>query len=175
MTDAPDPRTYVLKPRPPVRAFVIAAGMTLLGALLVSLATAKEAALLWVVLAAIILIAGLVLAAMAGWSMVTMRTFVDLDPKGYRIHGPGTDKSGTWGDVTKVTTSAQGSHLTLYHGEVGRTHLICPGGGEDEEMKALVAAVAQHLDADRGYGETINVPLIDPHQPPNPDVVSHKQ
>lgn len=40
-------------------------------------------------------------------------------------------------------------------------------------MKALVADVAAHLDADRGYGETINVPLINPHEPQDPDVVSH--
>ncbi|WP_420176712.1 hypothetical protein [Luteococcus sp. OSA5] len=175
MIAAPEPRTYVLKPRPPVRAFVIAAALTLVGALLVSIAQSADASLLWVVLASIILIAGLALAGMAAWSMVTMRTFIDLASDGYRIHGPGVDKSGGWEDVTKVTTSAQGSHLTLYHGEVGRTHVICPGGGEDPEMVALVEAVAKHLDANRGYGETINVPLIDPHQPPNPDVVQHQQ
>lgn len=173
MTAAPSPRPeparHVLKPRPPVRAFVIAAVLVLLGALLL----AAVSGAVWTALAVVLLLAGLALAGMAGWSMHTMRTFVDLDAEGYRIVGPGVDKAGSWGDVTKVTTSAHGSHLTLFHGQVGRTHILCPGGGEDPEMKALVADVAAHLDADRGYGETINVPLINPHEPQDPDVVSH--
>lgn len=146
---------YVLKPRPPVRAFLIAAALALLGALLVA---ATGGGLLRA-LAVLVLLAGVALAAIAGSSMVQMRTFVDVDDAGYRMTGPGTDKSGSWDEVTKVTTSAAGSHLTLYHGEVGRTHVIAPQG-EDEEMTRLVADIAKRLDASRGYGETINVPMM---------------
>lgn len=166
----PASSTHVLNPRPPLRAFGIAAVLVLVGAVLLVAA----ASTVLDVLAGLLLVAGLVLAAMGAWSMRTMRTFVELNQSGYRIHGPDVDKSGVWSDVTKVTTSAHGAHLTLYHGEVGRTHVICPGGGEDPEMKELVQAVAQHLDADRGYGETINVPLINPHGPQDPQVVSHQ-
>lgn len=166
----PSNSTHVLNPRPPVRAFGIAAVLVLVGAVLLVVAGSTVLD----VLAGLLLVAGLALAAMGAWSMRTMRTFVELNQSGYRIHGPDVDKSGVWSDVTKVTTSAHGSHLTLYHGEVGRTHVICPGGGEDPSMKELVQAVSQHLDADRGYGETINVPLINPHGPEDSEVVSHQ-
>lgn len=170
-TPHPTAQRYVLKPRPPVRAFLISAVLILIGALLLALTGGK--AVVWVALSWIVLLAGLALVGMAGYSMVKMRTFIDLDDQGYKILGPGVEKAGAWSDVSKVTTSAEGAHLTLYHGQVSRTHILCPGGGDDAEMTRLVAAVAQHLDANRGYGETINVPLIDPHQPPNPDVVSN--
>jgi len=162
-------RRYVLRPRPPVRAFVIAAVLALLGAVLAAAASGG-----WSVLGVLVLFAGLALAGVAGWSMLTMRTFVDVDDQGYRIHGPGTDKSGAWREVTKVTTSAGGSHLTLYHGQVARTHVLAPVGAGDAEMQALVADIAARLDASRGYGETMMVPLIDPHRPQDPQVVSNQ-
>ncbi|MEL4503472.1 hypothetical protein AAEX63_00865 [Luteococcus sp. H138] len=170
-TPHPQPQRYVLKPALPIRAFLISAVLTLLGAIL--LAVTSGAAALWVALSWIVLLLGLALAGMAAYSMVKLRTFVDLDEEGYKILGPGVEKAGSWSEVSKVTTSAQGAHLTLYHGQTSRTHILCPGGGADAEMTRLVADVASHLDADRGYGETINVPLINPHEPPNPDVVSH--
>ncbi|GAA1398907.1 hypothetical protein [Luteococcus peritonei] len=156
-TDAVQPAShrYVLKPAPPVRAFVIAAALVLLGALLVALTSGG----LGRALAVLVLLAGVTLAAIAGSSMVRMRTFVDVDAEGYRITGPGTERQGTWEEVTKVTTSANGSHLTLYHGQVGRTHVIAPQG-EDEQMTSLVADIAKRLDASRGYGETMNVPMM---------------
>ncbi|MEL4358744.1 MULTISPECIES: hypothetical protein [unclassified Luteococcus] len=171
-TPHPAPQRYVLKPQPPLRAFLISAILLLLGAILLS-STSGGGSVVWVALSWIVLLLGLALAGMAGWSMVTMRTFVDLDDDGYRITGPGADKAGRWDEVTKVTTSGEGAHLTLYHGQTNRTHILCPGGAADAEMTRLVTDVAQHLDANRGYGETMNVPLINPHEPPNSDVVSH--
>lgn len=162
---------YVLAPRTPMRAFLVAAALVLVGALLVALLAANGAATVWLVLAAIVLVAGLALAGMGLASMRTMRTFVELDPEGYHITGPQVDRRGTWTEVTRVTTSAEGAHLTLYHGEVARTHILCPTGGDDPQMQGLVADIARHLDDSRGYGETFHVPLIDPHNP-DPDVVS---
>lgn len=146
---------YVLKPRPPVRAFVIAAIATLVGAIM--MAACRHSAFVLVALSALVMALGIALAVMAGISMVRMRTFVELSDEGYRITGPGTDRQGSWAEVTKVTTSANGAHLTFHHGEVGRTHILCPGGGDDEQMQALVADVAKHLDTDRGYGPPINL------------------
>lgn len=143
--------TYVLKPRPPVRAFIIAGVLSLLGALLVVWASSRGAAMVWVVLAAIVLVLGIALAVLGAISMVNMRTFITLDEQGYRIKGPGVDKGGSWADVTRVTTTKQGAHLTMYHGEVGRTHIMCPGGADDPQMAALAQDIADHLDHDRGY------------------------
>lgn len=143
--------TYVLKPRPPVRAFAIAGVLSLVGALLVVWAASRQAALVWQVLAVIVLVVGVALAVLGAVSMVKMRTFITLDDKGYTIKGPGIDKGGEWSDVTKVTTTHQGAHLTMYHGEVGRTHIMCPGGADDPQMTALAQDIADHLDQNRGY------------------------
>lgn len=162
---------HVIAPRPPMRAFLVAAVLTFLGAALVALAAGHHAAVVWVVLAAVVLLAGIALACAGAVSMRRMRTFVTLDDDGYRITAPGTDQRGEWADVTRVTSTANGAHLTLHHGEVGRTHIISPAGGGDPAMASLATDIAHRLDDSRGYGETMNVPLIDPHNP-NPDVVS---
>ena len=162
---------HVIKPRTPVRAFIIAAVLVLVGAVLVAVSAAQSAGAVWAALPAVLMVAGLALVGIAVASMVKMRTFVTVDDEGYRITGPGVDKQGTWVDVTRVTTSSNGSHLTLYHGEVGRTHILCPAGGDDPSMQALVADISRRLDDSRGYGETFNIPLIDPHNP-DPDIVA---
>jgi len=151
---------FVLRPAPPVRAFLVSAVLVLAGAVLS--AVARDASGIWLALALLVLLLGLVLAAIAAASMVRMRTFVDVDAQGYRITGPGIQKQGAWDDVTRVTTSGNGARLSLHHGEVGRTHIIAPSG-QDEQMTALTDEVAKRLDANRGYGETMNVPLM--HRP----------
>ena len=76
-----------------------------------------------------------------------------LDPqKAAAVHGAGQSRSGPWSEVTKVTTSDHGAHISLHHGQVARTHLFCASGGEDPQMQGLIADIAAHLDADRGYG-----------------------
>lgn len=160
--------THVIAPRPPLRAFLAAAALVFAGAVLVTVAAANHAALGWLELAAVPAGVGLGLAVAGASSMRRMRTFVVTDADGYRITGPGTDKHGTWDEVTRLATSADGAHVTLYHGEVGRTHILSPAGGE--QMTSLVADMSRRLDDSRGYGETMNVPLIDPHNP-DPDVV----
>lgn len=143
--------TYVLKPRPPMRAFFIAAALSLVGAVLTVIAAASHAGAVWITLAFILLAVGVAL-AVTGWlSMSRMRTFINLTDEGYAIKGPGVDKTGEWSDVTKVTTSNNGTHLTMYHGEVGRTHIMCPGGHDGEQMAALAQDIADHLDVNRGY------------------------
>lgn len=143
--------TYVLKPRPPMRAFFLAAILSALGALLVVVAAANHLGAAWITLAFIVLGIGLAL-GLVGWvSMSRMQTTIKLDDAGYQISGPGVDKRGEWSDVTKVTTSNGDTHLTMYHGEVGRTHIMCPGGQDGRQMAALAQDIADHLDKSRGY------------------------
>lgn len=143
--------THVLKPRPPVRAFLIGDVVALGGVVLAVLGHARSwptavLVLLWLVAAL-----GALLVVLAAVSMVANRVVVDVDAEGYRLKGPGLDKAGTWSEVTRVTQNPDGTRLTLHHGQVARTHLLVPGGASTPQMQALIADVAAQLDADRGY------------------------
>lgn len=144
-------KTHVLRPRPPVRAFALAAVLSVVGAFLTILLVAKGVPMGWVVVGIVILAFGVALLVAAVISMVRLRTYVDLSDEGWTVRGPSGRRSGSWDDVTKVTISYNGAHLTLCHGQVARTHIIAPGNIASEEMKALAEDVATYLDASRGY------------------------
>ncbi len=143
--------THVLRPRPPIRAFALAAALCVVGAVLTVVLAANDAGVGWIVFAVVVLVLGLALLAAAGYSLVRLRTYVDLTDEGWTVRGPGDRRSGSWDDVTKVTISYNGAHITMHHGQVARTHIIAPGNIASEEMKALAADIAKYLDASRGY------------------------
>ena len=135
VTDLPPGTTrHVMSPEPPIRGFIIAGVLSIVGA---------------------VLTCGIALAVTAAWSMVHMKLYVDLDDKGYHIHGAGQDRRGTWDKVTKAALTESRSRLTLYHGQVGRTHIVRPGIGDPKEMDDLAVDVAHRLDESRGYRQNI--------------------
>ncbi|AFV90847.1 MAG: hypothetical protein SOH99_01725 [Acidipropionibacterium acidipropionici] len=144
---------HVLSPRPPFRGYVISGVLSLGGAALIVVASSQGWANAWIALFAVILALGIALALTATWSMLRMRLYVDLDAKGYHIHGAGQDRSGTWDKVTRAALTETRSRLTLYHGQVGRTHIVRPGVGDPAEMDQLAADVAKRLDTSRGYSQ----------------------
>lgn len=144
-------KTYTIKPRPPVRAFVLAAALSVVGALVMVLGEA----LLWTILGGVLLGLGLVLLVVALISMRTMQVKVHLDDEGFHARGPNIDKRKAWSDVTKVALSQDETHLVFSHGEVERTHLFCPGGAGDEEFAAMITDITERLDASRGYRNMI--------------------
>ncbi len=143
--------SYTLKPRLPMRAFVLAALLSILGAGLVVVAASQNWAG-WAVGIGIFIIAlGVCAVLLAVGSLRTNRVQIDLDEQGYHIHGAGLDKRGQWRTVTKASVADDGGRLILSHGEVSRTHIWCPMGGTDPQMQALIVEVADRLDASRGY------------------------
>lgn len=156
-TTLPDGSTrHVLRPSPPIRGFAIAAVISLVGAVLLVVGSARHWATGWIVLVTVVLALGIALAVMAGWSMAHMKLLVDLDDTGYHIHGAGQDRRGRWSDVTKAALTESRSRLTLYHGQVGRTHIVRPGVGDPAEMDELAADIARRLDASRGYSQRVD-------------------
>ena len=153
-------RTFVLKPRPPLRAFVLAAVVSMVGAVLITVAAANGWPTPWLVLCILVLAAGVLLCLAAVWSMWRMRTMVEVTDDGYTIRTPGAVRSGRWDEVTKVTQATNGAHITLYHGQVTRTHILSPGNVATAEMEALGAEIARRMDANR-YG-TIDPALLAP-------------
>lgn len=146
-----NPKTYILRPQPPMRAFALAAGLSMLGAILVVICAATHAHTAFMVISVIVLALGVLLLVAGLISMRRLRSYVDLTDDGYTVRTPGRTRSGAWDDVTKVTTSQEGAHLTLYQGQVGRTHILAPGNVASAEMLALGEDIASRLDQNRGY------------------------
>lgn len=141
---------YTLKPRPPLRAFVVAAALSLVAAVVI--VVGADRLLGWVTGIGIFVAAlALALLLLAVGSMRTMRVHVDVDDEGYAISGPNIDKRGRWVDVTKLALADEGARLVFHHGPIERTHLWSPMGGNDPSMAALVQDVTKRLDASRGY------------------------
>ncbi|SDL10753.1 hypothetical protein [Tessaracoccus oleiagri] len=138
-------RTFFLKPRPPLRAFAIAAALSLVGALFLVLALQLEWHVVVAVLAALVLAVGITLFAVALVAMARLGVRITLTDEGYHVSGTNQEHSGAWADVTKVTQAVDSAHITIYHGNVRRTHLIFPGGPAQEQMPEVVEAITERL------------------------------
>lgn len=137
--------SYILRPRIPRRALVLGIGATAAGLGLVVAGLLKNWALPLIVVLAVVLAVGLLTLIMVAYSMANHRVHIDLDAKGYRVHGPGMDRRGTWAKVTRVALTPDGSRLMIASGPAKRTYISCPKGGDDPSMKALVKEIARHL------------------------------
>ena len=119
--------TYLIQPRPPVRAYLVAAIAALAGALLVVGALAQGWHVAVLVIGGVLLAAGVALTVAAFLSMSRLAVHVVFDDDGYAVRGVDAEHSGKWLDVTKLTVSEDGGHVTIYHGAGRRTHLLFPG------------------------------------------------
>lgn len=138
-------RTFFLKPRPPLRAFGIAALLSIAGAVLLVLALQNAWHVVVSILAGVLLVAGIALFVMALIAMDKLGVRITVNDEGYEISGTDQDHSGSWTDVTKVTQAVDAAHITIYHGNVRRTHLIFPGGPAQAQMGEVVDAILERL------------------------------
>ncbi|MDQ7991783.1 MAG: hypothetical protein AAGC63_02040 [Propionicimonas sp.] len=147
--------THVLRPRPPLRAFAVAAGLALAG---IGLFAAPDLfgwpEILRGVGVAVVLL-GLVFLALGVVAMRRMRVEVVLDPQGYRVVGPSGTQSGTWQGVVRVARANQ--QVILDGGDGTRTVIALPRGGAGD-LNRLADDIARQLDANRGYGGPIGLP-----------------
>lgn len=129
---------YLLKPRPPVRAYGIAAVASLLGALFLVLSLTNQWHAAITVFGGIVLLLGLALLVVAMLSMQRHTVRVAISDDGYSIEGTLQAHNGKWYDVSKITQSVDGGHVTIYHDNVRRTHLIFPGPGDPELISVVL-------------------------------------
>lgn len=137
--------SYTLRPRTPQRAIVAGGVSLVVGILLVSLSGGLGWATAVMIIGWLLVVVGVALLGMVVYTMRVMAVHVDIDDDGYRVEGPSLRKEGLWSDVSKVALTPDGSHMVIAHGQVRRTHLQCPRGGEDPQMKALVSDIADRL------------------------------
>lgn len=139
-------RTFFLKPRPPLRAFLVAALCSLVGGILLLVGLQQGWPWLVNVLTAVVLVAGVGLFAAALVATARLGVRVVISDEGYRITGTHQSHEGEWADVTKVTQAVTGAHLTIYHGNVRRTHLIFPGGPAQSRMQDVADEIMARLE-----------------------------
>lgn len=141
--------THLMKPRPPVRAFGIAAVLALVG---VGFFVAPDLLSWDGVLRGIgivFILLGFAILALAVVAMQRMKVEIVLDDDGYRVIGPYGARTGAWADVVRVTR-AEG-RILLYGRDDSRTVIAMPRGGAGD-LDALGTDIARHLDRHRGYG-----------------------
>ncbi len=145
-------RTFFLKPRPPLRAFLLAAVLSLVGGVLTVLGLQHDWPVVVVVLVILLLVLGIMLFAAAIVAMARLGVRITLTDDGYRVSGTENAHEGSWSDVTKVTQAVEGAHVTIHHGDVRRTHLIFPGGPAQERMPEVIEEIMARLERVKGAG-----------------------
>lgn len=148
----PSPRRaqFVLSARPPVRALAIAAGLAVVGALLLVLSEVFGWPVGLAALALVVLVLGVGLAATALVLTGRVRTTVQTDDEQIAVTRGGRNANARWADVKEV--QVVGHRLTL-RGEqgTGLVTVLNPRSRSNPVFLALMAEVQQRLDADRGY------------------------
>lgn len=138
----------MIHPRPPVRAFAVAAVLALLGAGAVVVPVTGVAQTVLVVVGIVLLVLAALLLVLAFTSSRRQKVTVHLDESGYRVDSPSGVRLGAWADVTRVTTAP--GRITLHQGDDERVHLVAPAG-QLPQFEAIEQAISQRLDDDRGY------------------------
>lgn len=140
--------THQMKPRPPVRAFAVAAGMAVLAVLLFMVPTWFDWPVVFPILGGVVLALAVGLVVLALSVARRMRVTVELDDAGLRVQGAGGTQSAQWADVVKVTRTT--GRITLHRRDGSRVSLVMPRGGAGD-LNALGADIAKRLDVNRGY------------------------
>ena len=139
--------TYVIRPRPAIRAFGVAAVLAVVGA---GLAVAASA-LGWhvsVSVFGVVLVVGAIALLFAAIRVPAQQAVtVQLDDEGYRVVEASGSHAGAWHDVTKVTEAP--GRLTFHRGEDERFHILAPQA--PGQLDSMASDIAQRLDHDRGY------------------------
>lgn len=141
---------YVIKPRPPVRAFFIGAVSTLLGAGLLVASLVLDWHVVVAVLGAVVLALGILVFVLGLLSASRQTVHLTFTSKGYSLSRSGWSGEGKWVGVTRVTQSGDGRRVTIIEGdEVGAILMFAPGSVA--EIDTILADMADRLDEAKGY------------------------
>jgi hypothetical protein len=142
---------FALTARPPVWALAIASLVAVVGAALAVGSRALGLGPVALVTGIVGLVLGVVLVLAAAILVVRLRSTLLLDGQGLTVlHGRRTDRL-LWSDITSVNLA--GPRLTFVTESASGTgvSILNPRSRTDPTFLALVAAIRDRLDADRGY------------------------
>jgi len=140
--------THLLAPKPPVRAYAIAAVGAVVGAALIVAGSASE---LMPLLAAgvVVLLLAVVLAVLALVVVLRVSTRVIMDDTGLEIRRVGRQQRIPWSEISTVKATR---HHFIVVAKSGGAEFVNPRDDEDRAVVAFMTAIRDRLDADRGYG-----------------------
>ena len=142
--------SHLITPKPPVRAFFLAAVASLIGCVVLVLAVAlKWGTLVWA-LGVLVLVAGEALLLVALFSTRARAARLFLDDEGYRLVSRSGQQEGSWDDVTRVTQSADGAVVTIHEGADVRRVLVF-SKPDDPALDKVLADISRRLDTAKGY------------------------
>ena len=146
-TEAQD---FVLRATPPVRAFAIAAGTALVAIVLLGIALTGRASTALTVVAVVLLVLGLALGLAAVVLSGRLRAFVRVDDRALTVRRGRRTQSLAWSDVGEVVL--EGARLSVVPKSGAGLAVVNPRNPADPTFLALLRAIRDRLDADRGYG-----------------------
>lgn len=140
--------THVMRPRPPLRAFGLAAFLALagMGGFALQYFFSWDPALR--VVGIVLLALGVALAIVGIAAARRQSAAVVLDKRGFRVESPNGSHTGEWADIIKVTRST--GRITLHRRDGSQVAMVVPRGGSGD-LGALGADIAARLNASRGY------------------------
>lgn len=140
---------HMIRPAPPVRAFLIAAVLAMIGAVLSVTASAQQWPVGLIIFGVIITLLGLLLLGTAAWTMFRMRVRAELTPTGWFFRGPNGVRHGTWANTIKVTASDSGRRISFFGRDETVQNVIFPQDGTVPEMEQLTRDITAHLNRAR--------------------------
>ena len=142
--------TFSIAPRVPIRAFLIAAVASIIGAALLVLALVNAWHIAVVVLAVVILVAGLILLVVALMAQKASAAELVLDDEGYKLVNRAGEQWGDWAEVTRITRATDGGEVTIHEGDVKRTRLQFHSV-DRARIDEILDEMGVRLDAAKGY------------------------
>ncbi len=142
--------TFSIAPRIPVRAFLIAALASILGAALLVLSLINTWHIAVVVLGAVLLVAGLALVVVALVAQKGSAAELTLDDDGYTLTTRAGEQWGRWAEVTRITRAADGGQVNIHEGDDKRTRLQFHNV-DRARIDEILDEMGIRLDAAKGY------------------------
>lgn len=136
----------------PVRIYLVTAIASLVSSVVIVLALIGKWPVIVIVLALIVGLVGFAVLVSALVAMVKVQVVITVTDDGYRIVGTGHDREGRWRDVTRVSETTDGRHITIYHDDRPDVHLLMFPGARPQLVRAMLDDMARRLDAAYGYG-----------------------
>ena len=144
--------TYTIVPRTAVRAFLIAALASILGAAFLVLALTNSWHPAVAVISVVVLAAGLLLALAAYLAQRASVAELVLNEDGYTVVTRDGSQSGEWADVTRITRTLEGAHVTIHEGDTKRIRLEFRSD-DTAQLDEVLAEMGKRLDMAKGYKE----------------------
>lgn len=139
---------YIIKPRPPLRGFFLAAILCVVGAGVLVASVVLDWGVIAGTAGGVVLVLGLILFLVGFAAMRVRRSVLLFTDEGYELAGPHGTQIGKWVDVGRVTQAGQRMTITSRKGKKTQLLFAPSAAAQFDEMRR---DMVKRLDAARGY------------------------